>query len=464
MERARDHPATRQVCNNDFADISPLQANGTGPAVCPSANSYSGASTWNDCSYQGDATCVSPGPDMVAGAVHILRERLDMLDFSMPYLTVRQVVVKRSTFRLPDFMNTFYAFEAGLWFVILAEIAIVWVCILLVETWTNDQIEKQTPLDPFYDSFYWAFGSALDPGGPGKAPVTAGGRIFMIGHWFFLVIMAASYTGSIGPFLAADDSASRLTSLDSLASGAFSVVVRGPTWNDTAADAVFLGTPLGGNAANSTARSTQFKVLQTEMRNDNSKNFKIWSTQRMETHRNGEHWVRKAGDLDACTAREQDDTIELGAFDMVACGNKEGAEYTPDALIFDQPSVYYEIGKRAELSGGLWASCDLKVVGESFSPSSFGFGFPKNSPYAMPFSKAINQLVANGRLRKYETRYKTREEDLPLACRATILDSEEIYLDMVAGAPPLSTALLSSLCHAPCPSLLSGRRALLRVR
>ena len=36
--------------------------------------------------------------------------------------------------------------------------------ILLVETWTNPQIDKSNPIATFYDSLYWSFGSALDPG------------------------------------------------------------------------------------------------------------------------------------------------------------------------------------------------------------------------------------------------------------------------------------------------------------
>ena len=36
--------------------------------------------------------------------------------------------------------------------------------ILLVETWSNPQIDKSSPIAPFYDSLYWSFGSALDPG------------------------------------------------------------------------------------------------------------------------------------------------------------------------------------------------------------------------------------------------------------------------------------------------------------
>mmetsp|Transcript_40767 Transcript_40767/g.96518 ORF Transcript_40767/g.96518 Transcript_40767/m.96518 type:complete len:619 (+) Transcript_40767:129-1985(+) len=423
--------AVKMACNDNFEDISPLtlEANATGAAMCGSATSYMGASDTLTCSYVNDASCVSKGPDMVAGAVHIMRERLDMIDFSMPYLTVRQVVVKQNSLRLPEIMKTFDAFDGTLWVVIMVEIAIVWFCILAVETWVNPQIEKSSPFDPFYDSFYWAFGSALDPGGPGKAACSAGGKIFMMGHWIFMVIMAASYTGSVGPFLAADNTANTLSDLNSLATGPFSVVVRGPKWNISAGE--FLGTPKGGNAEFNTSRSTQFKYLQNLMGQDSTNKFKIWTTKRMETYRNGVPWEREEG-VDPCTLKDLDPTVEMGAFDLVACSGTEGAELTPDALIFDEQSVYYEMNTRFEKASSK-TSCDLKVVGESFSPSNFGFGFPKGSPYTIPFSKAINQLIQRGELRKYEDIYNMRSSDLPFMCQSNLGLGGEIYVDMVAG-------------------------------
>jgi len=39
--------------------------------------------------------CVSSGPDLVIGTVHVSRAHLDMLDFSVPYMPVEQLLVKR---------------------------------------------------------------------------------------------------------------------------------------------------------------------------------------------------------------------------------------------------------------------------------------------------------------------------------------------------------------------------------
>ena len=69
-------------------------------------------------------------------------------------------------------------------------------------------------------------------GGPGKAPFTAGGKIFMFGHWFYLTIIVATYTGVLGPFLLSS-SEGMVTGFHSLQSGHHTVAVRGPIWEDT---------------------------------------------------------------------------------------------------------------------------------------------------------------------------------------------------------------------------------------
>ena len=93
----------------------------------------------------------------------------------------------------------------------------------------------------------------------GKAPVTWGGKILLISHWFFVTIVAAtytgigfrlsglgldtcipisicisislSYTGAVGAFLAFSSDAPIVEGYHSLQGGLFGVVVPGPAWN-----------------------------------------------------------------------------------------------------------------------------------------------------------------------------------------------------------------------------------------
>ena len=85
---------------------------------CPANTLYQGASNASECRFRDDIACQSPGPDMVAGAVHSLRERLDLLDFTTSYLEVRQITVKRGQeLKDIDIMTTFQCFTPDLWFV-----------------------------------------------------------------------------------------------------------------------------------------------------------------------------------------------------------------------------------------------------------------------------------------------------------------------------------------------------------
>jgi hypothetical protein len=113
----------------------------------------------------------------------------------------------------------------------------------------------------------------VSTGGPGKAPFTAGGRIFMCGHWFYLTIMVATYTGVLGPFLISSGELS-VTGFESLREGQHTIAVRGPKWDDKVAEPLYLGAYRGGSGVAvddkkgiaATPRSTQFKILQSEMK------------------------------------------------------------------------------------------------------------------------------------------------------------------------------------------------------
>ena len=80
------------------------------------ANYHLGPSKVGTCSSLTDPTCVSKGPDMVAGAVHVLTERLMKLQFTGVYYSVAQSVVTRldDSFDIIDgILNVFRCFDVG---------------------------------------------------------------------------------------------------------------------------------------------------------------------------------------------------------------------------------------------------------------------------------------------------------------------------------------------------------------
>lgn len=70
--------------------------------------------------------------------------------------------------------------------------------------------------------------------------------------------------------------------------------------------------------------------------------------------------------VDPCTVKG----AELGVYDLVMCGGEKGVEHLPDSLIYDAPSVYYELNKREKIGKRYpWGSCPLLTVGNEFFTS-----------------------------------------------------------------------------------------------
>jgi hypothetical protein len=70
--------------------------------------------------------------------------------------------------------------------------------------------------------------------------------------------------------------------------------------------------------------------------------------------------------VNPCTTK----SAVLGAYDLLMCGDNKDSEHTPDAMIFDAPSVYYEIRKRMPVwKHQGWFKCKLRTVGDQFFPS-----------------------------------------------------------------------------------------------
>lgn len=81
-------------------------------------------------------------------------------------------------------------------------------------------------------------------------------QIFMVGHYFLMALIVATYTGAFGPFLSSQGE-NTVKDFDSLAYDGKSVVVRGPMWDSEVPEAPFMGKHVGGNSETTTTRSTQ---------------------------------------------------------------------------------------------------------------------------------------------------------------------------------------------------------------
>lgn len=399
--------SVNMVCNGGWDEQAAQPFVTSLNETCPSSDPtkpayYRGPTPVGKCSSISDAACLSKGPDMVAGAVHITTERLLKLQFTGGYCTVTQsVVVKQAqSFKIVDgILNVFRCFDLDLYFGMLVELFTVWLIFMIVEANVNDDIAEGW--DAYYDTFYWVFSGIF--GGADKAPITIGGKIVFCAHAFFAVIIIASYTGAVSAFLTAQAAVPTVTGFSSLSGGAFSVAVRGPTWDTSIDPAPFLGKLDGGNSPNTTQPSTQFRYLQSLMKLSTATQFKIVTSKRLESRLSDDKTKLPFGTfgIDPCTT----EGAVLGAYDMVSCGERS-SQNPPDTLIFDTPSVIYELMTRKNATG----SCDLVTVGVPFNPSSFGVGFPYTTTFNVAFENAIIGLQTKGVVDDLFAKYRIAPE------------------------------------------------------
>jgi hypothetical protein len=340
---------------------------------------------------------------MVLGAVHVVVERVAVLQFSAPFLTVRQIVVKRDDPPPPILdlvLNPFKPFNDFLWLAIVVENIVMWAIFLLIERTVNEDIADG--LDMFSDAFYWVASTFV--GGADKAPCTMGGKIAFAAHALFSLVMISTYTGAVAAFLTLQATVPTVDGRSSLTGGAFSTVVRGPSWNSEAADPEYLGKFLpGGNGDNTTTPSLQFRYFQSLQESSSEISVKVMTAKRMESRDKDGNPLRFTSSIDPCQSKDQAG-VELGAYDMVACAT--GYD-DPRSLVFDAPSVYYELNRMHEARGG----CVLKTAGSEFQPTGYGIGFPYKTAMDLPVSQAILTLQEKGVIDEYEDMYKIRSSD-----------------------------------------------------
>lgn len=396
----------------------------------------------------GNAGCISSGPDLVVGAVHVTGRYLDMLDFTVPYMAVQQLLVKRKKDesietliqeRMDQVFTIFQPFDLVAWMAILGEIVFVmfifltveaaifiWLCNCCLDFHINDQVAPG--FHGIIDCWYWAFSMAFDPGASGKYPITTGGRIYLVAHAFFVTIILTSYTGTVGPAIMSADLGD-VKSFDTLKSGAVSVAVVGPRWDPNADPVPYLGNYAGTSIPRPdiyVPESVQFKMLQSEMKVNSGASFSVVTGQNMmSTDKLGKPFLHTKGQ-DPCSEKSRNEGISLGIYDMVRCKSINGKK-VPHATIHDAPQVVHEMMFRYNNTG----ECSLVAKGERFGSSSYGIGFPKNTSLTVIFSRAIERVKFKGQVDKLLR--EARLLDMYNKCSEAMDSGESLAVSLLSG-------------------------------
>ena len=171
--------------------------------------------------------------DIAAGAIHITSERFSLVHFSQPYFDTGYVlVVKRPETRTYDPWSFIKPFGNTLWMAIIAEIFIVAFALQLIEgnvskffSTVDDSDLIDGKISGSLDALYWS--SSIFTGTEDKKPRSWGGKVIIMGHAFFMLILVASYTANLASFMTNIENAPKIESWTdlSLSKGAYKLAI-----------------------------------------------------------------------------------------------------------------------------------------------------------------------------------------------------------------------------------------------
>jgi len=147
----------------------------------------------------------TPGAQIAGGAIEITTERSNMVHFTIPYYDTGYIMIVQKPAQTPSLWHFFGPFQTALWVAVLVEMLVVAILCYLMESPFLSSIKDSDVVDGgfegFFDSLYWSITLLLQ--NPDKAPRTWGGKLVMMAHGWFMLIIVASYTANLASFLTA---------------------------------------------------------------------------------------------------------------------------------------------------------------------------------------------------------------------------------------------------------------------
>ena len=156
--------------------------------------------------------------DIAAGAIRIASNRSDALLFTLPFYDSGFQLIVRATPEPIDPTGFFDPFHDSLWALVCLEMLVVAMAAYYMEAPACEPaVEEPDDLAVvpglkfgFFDSLYWAVSVLIQT--PDKAPCTWGGKVTLMAHGWFMLIVMASYTANLANFLTTSNMAERLSS------------------------------------------------------------------------------------------------------------------------------------------------------------------------------------------------------------------------------------------------------------
>ena len=166
---------------------------------------------------------------MAGGALHISANNSRAVHYSLPFHDTGFVMVVPAPLLSPNPWSFTAPFHPSLWVAVIVEILIVALACWLMEAPVCSIFRDTDVVDGFFngflDSLYWSITLLLQT--PDKAPRTWGGKMVLVAHGWFMLIVIASYTANLASFLTAAEATPILNSWSDIVNskGAFKLAL-----------------------------------------------------------------------------------------------------------------------------------------------------------------------------------------------------------------------------------------------
>jgi len=350
--------------------------------------------------------------DMGIGAISVMAERENVIDFTVPYYDLVGMTILMKKVKVPTSLFKFLSvLEDSVWGCILGAYFVTSVLLWIFDRWSpysyQNNIEKYEDDDEkrYFNlkEALWFCMTSLTPQGGGEAPKNLSGRLVAATWWLFGFIIIASYTANLAAFLTVSRLEVPVGSLDDL-NKQFRIQFA----------------PINGSqSANYFERMSyieeRFYEVWKEMSLDNTiteyerSKLAVWDYPVSDKYT--KMWANMK---DTGLPKDMTEALEL-----VRASETQSSGF---ALIADATDVRY-------LS---MTNCDLQMVGDEFSRKPYALAVQQGSPLKDQLNDAILRLLNQRKLEAMKERWWNQNQNR-VTCEEDEEDTGGISIHNIGG-------------------------------
>jgi len=358
------------------------------------------------------AELVNKKADIAVGALSVMAERENVVDFTVPYYDLVGITIMMKKPKVPTSLFKFLSvLEDSVWGCILAAYFVTSVLMWIFDRWSpysyQNNMEKYEDDDEkryfnFKESLWFCM-TSLTPQGGGEAPKNLSGRLVAATWWLFGFIIIASYTANLAAFL----TVSRLeTPVESLEDLSKQYKIQYAPQNGSATAMYF-------------ERMAYIEERFYEIWKEMSLNDSLSELERSKLA----VWDYPVSDKYTKIWQSMKEANLPASFDEALKRVRESPSSSEGfAFLGDATDIRYQT----------YTNCDLQMVGDEFSRKPYALAVQQGSPLKDQFNDAILKLLNQRKLETLKERW-WNQNPLKKVCEADDNDGGGISIHNIGG-------------------------------